>query len=248
MKKLVYGIAFLLLLIVITSCSSKETPVIVKEETNHTDTDGATLIEESEKNDTEEYQMMIEFTLENEQLTIDLEQVPILKSYLAQIDNRQQAIAQMELTKLDIESAEPLYLLNFAEVEQMGSYLLLDPSDNGNSFLLTDRASFIEVIPSPEGGQLLFNFERTVTDQSWTTNKLVVLDLDTWSSPTLTSTDGHNIMIDKFKWPVQHVAWLDNQTVQLSIPAIAEASTEQLSNWYQAERATKQVQLTINTK
>ncbi|CQR47855.1 hypothetical protein BN1058_02186 [Paraliobacillus sp. PM-2] len=246
MKKILYHLILINLIVIFTGCSSNEKPVIVQEEMNGTEQESAKLIEESNEKDSEEPQMMIEFMLEEEQLTINLDKIPILKNYLSQIENRKDAIDQMKINKLDIESTESIYLLGFAGSENMYSYLLLDPTDAGRSFLLTDRAKFLKISQSPDNKKLLFYFERTVKNQPWKTNKIVVLDLLNWESNKLiNNADHNNIALNQFKWPILNIKWTDNESVSTTVPSIKHATKDELTKWINSEQSTKQVEFFI---
>ncbi|MFB1051593.1 hypothetical protein [Paraliobacillus sp. JSM ZJ581] len=246
MKNIMYSFIFISLILLITGCSSEDKPIIVKEEMTTPAQESATLVEETDEKDPEESQMMIEFMLEEEQLTINLNKVPILKNYLSQIDNRKQAINEMEINKLDIQSPESIYLLGFAKSNQLYSYLLLDPTGEGHSFLLTDRANFIQVAQSLDNDKLVFNFERSVKDKPWKKNKLMILDLKNWGNKNLTNKEENiNITLDQFDWPVLAVDWVDDTTILATIPSIEQPSEEELLHWTNSEQQTKQVELSI---
>lgn len=234
---------------IFAGCSSDSDPAIVKEEMTSPVEEGATLVEETDKKDTEETQMMIEFMLEEEQLTINLNKIPILKNYLAQIDDRKKEIDQMEINKLDIQSTESIYLLGFAKSNDLYSYLLLNPTDDGHSFLLADRAKLIKVLQSPDHNKLMFQFEREVNDQPWKLNKIMVLDLQSWENKNLTyQEDIVDVDLNQFNTPIISVDWIDNTTIQANIPNVEKATEQELTNWINTDQQTKQVELSINNK
>ncbi len=236
-----------IILFIITGCSSNDNPAIVKEEiTGDKEKKSVTLVEETREEDPESKQMKIEFTLETEQLIIDLNQTPILKSYLSQINNKKKVIEQMTINKLDIATSKSLYILAFAESEGMHSYLLLDPDGEGRSYLLTDQANFLEIKQSPDGSKLLFNFERATEDQTWKTNKLIIMDLKKWQSISLINNDETvNLSVGEFKWPIFAFSWADDATVLLTLPLIEEPTTEELAQWFNSEQLTQQIPFSL---
>ncbi|WP_182199894.1 hypothetical protein [Paraliobacillus salinarum] len=249
MKNKLAFFAILSLSMIFAACSSDSDPAIVKEEMTSPVEEGATLVEETDKKDTEETQMTIEFMLEEEQLTINLNKIPILKNYLAQISDRKKEIEQMEINKLDIQSTESIYLLGFAKANDLYSYLLLDPTDEGHSFLLTDRAKFIEVLPSPDKNKLMFYFERTVNDKPWNLNKIMVLDLQSWGNKKLTyQEEVIDVDLSQFNTPISSVDWIDDTTIQASIPNVEQPTEQELTNWFNTGQPIKQVELSINNK
>lgn len=233
-----YIILFLILSFLLAGCS-EETPSIVKKDMSGNEEESVELVEQPSDEDEDEVDMVIEFTLADEQIMIDLNQVPILKNFLAQIEHRQQAIDNMKLEKIDISSKDSLYLLKFSSNEDIGSYLLLDRTDQGSSFLLADLATLSDIVPSADASKLLFMFKRQNADQSWQTNKIMVIDVANFTPISL--TNDKEIKTNTFSWPIESVSWQDDDSIIVNIPAIEEPSSELLNAWVETEKITQEI-------
>ncbi|WP_117169865.1 hypothetical protein [Paraliobacillus sediminis] len=233
----------LMISIFLVGCSD-DTPAIVQNDINGNEEESAILVEQTEDESSEnEANTMIEFNLENEQIMIELSQVPILENYLAQIQDRQQALDDMKLEKIDSSTKDSLYLLSFSLYEDSGSYLLLDRSDQGSSLLLADLATVSDIIPSPDASKLLFIFNRQNPEKSWQRNKVVILDVENFTP--LGVTNEKDLLFTSFKWPIENIAWQDNETILVDIPAIEEPTIAALDLWIESDKMIDQITLAI---
>lgn len=223
---------------------AEETPAIVQKDVAGNEEESAILVEQTEdESRTEEVNTMIEFNLENEQIMIELSQVPILENYLVQIQDRQLALENMKLEKIDSSTKDSLYLLSFSIHEDIGSYLLLDRSDQGNSLLLADLATVSDIVPSPDGSKLLFVFNRQKPEKLWKTSKMVIIDVENFSP--LSTTNEKDLIFSSFKWPIENISWQDNESILVNIPAIEEPTLESLDLWVESDKVTDQITLDI---
>lgn len=236
----------LIITLFLVGCSD-ETPAIVQKDVDGNEEESAILVEQTEdESSATDDNTMIEFNLENEQIMIELSRVPILENYLAQIQNRQQAIENMKLEKIDSSNKDSLYLLSFSLHEDIGSYLLLDKSDQGSSLLLADLATVSDIIPSPDASKLLFIFNRHNPEKSWHTNKVVLIDVENFTP--IGMTNEKNLLFTSFKWPIENIAWQDNESILVDIPAIEEPTIEALDLWMESDKVTDQITLSIIKK
>ncbi|MCZ0703946.1 hypothetical protein J2T56_002179 [Natronobacillus azotifigens] len=244
MKKLFFLIFFFTLLLI--GCSN-QAPIIVQEETNVDDEDINLIEQESE--DEEEVQRILEFTLPMQQISLHLDQIPILNNYLAKHQNRKQAIEQMELTRVidseELDKVAPLFVLSFACVDNTCSYLLLN-TETERSKLLADNATLKSINISPDEDKLLLVFERPGESELWTKQKIIVFDLNTWNALSLNTIDETNFQLHQFLWPIIEVNWQDNKTITVTLPAVNEPTDEQLNTWYELSQNTQEVQVTFD--
>src|SRR5690625_2535047 len=94
MVKRMLIISFFVLLM---ACSQEE-PVILKKETNTTDEYHPALIEEEQE---DENDTLIEFTFPEEQIMINLKNIPILNEYLQATNDKEKAIRNMEIIQIE---------------------------------------------------------------------------------------------------------------------------------------------------
>ncbi|WP_157967298.1 MULTISPECIES: hypothetical protein [Paraliobacillus] len=236
-------IGWILLIFIFLAGCSDSSPAIVQKDMDGNEEESPTLVEQDEdENETEEH-TMIEFNIENEQIMIELSQVPILDNYLAQIQDRQQALENMKLKKIDISTKDSLYLLSFSLHDNIGSYLLLDKSGQGSSLLLADLATVSDIIPSPDASKLLFVFDRQNAENDWQTSKLIIIDVETFTP--LGMTNDRDLLFSSFKWPLENITWQDNETIVADIPAVEEPTIEELNAWIESDKTTDQIILNI---
>lgn len=157
----------------------------------------------------------IEFTSENELITINTANINILNSYLNTFINKEKAVSNMELTKLDIAK---LYLLSFNCNETTCSYLLLDRKEPNRSFLVDDLIHIKEALPSPDQSKLLFiiaNFDSTETFKVFEQNEWTLLNFELPpSEETIT---------------INEATWIDEQTIKLQYQEPTDNSIHEIT-------------------
>ncbi|WP_010096852.1 hypothetical protein [Ornithinibacillus scapharcae] len=222
MMKKILGLLFLFVL-VLTACSHEQ-PAIVKVETPPEDTkEEPELIEEV--TDNEKVDEFIEFTLEEEVVRVNLNQIPILSSYLHAVKDRQQVIEKMDFQHLLNIDDNDIYLLEFScNKADHCSYLLLDHNSENTDFLVADLASYEEFILSPEGTKLLLKFSRD-TSQEYSVSNIVVIDLQEWDIMSLENDDIENNLLD-YNWPILSTSWVDDESILISVPDTLQTNTE----------------------
>ncbi|SHM89102.1 hypothetical protein [Gracilibacillus kekensis] len=189
-----------LLLLFLIACSNHESePMITKEEPQEPVEE---LLEKEEITDIpqEKQNLEIEFILKDEIITLNTKNITILGSFLKTVKNKQSAIANMELKKLELDR---LYLLSFNCSEDTCSYLLLDRNEPNRSFLIDDLAYIKEINYSPEESKLLFIIETYHTD----TYK--VFHLEDWTPKS------YEPKLPEENIRIENAMWLDEETIKL---------------------------------
>ncbi|UFU00853.1 hypothetical protein KO561_07950 [Radiobacillus kanasensis] len=237
---------FIFFIVLLTACSSDKEEAAVTKETIAT---GSTVneepvLEERTENSDEEKKMYLEFTIPNEQVTINLDYVPILDQYLQGLEDKQQAIQQMELMKMEVPEMQPYYLLEFSCYENRCSYMLLDQSEEGRSFLLTDMAKFKQSSISPEKTMMMLLFERQESkkEKQISTHKVMVFDLQEWKPVPIESED---YPLD-YTLPIQQASWVDNERIKLSLADFTQLENPSTEGWFQSEKPVKQIEINLN--
>ncbi|WP_026771431.1 MULTISPECIES: hypothetical protein [Sediminibacillus] len=240
----------LLFVMAVSACSNNDSqPVVVKseEQTDATEKKPVLVEKDTEENDdiSGQEEMLLEFTLPNEQVVIDLNQVTILKHYLSAVADREAEIEDMALTRVDIPDKDTIYLLEFSCRADACSYLLLNQQEEGGSYLAADLAMFKSASISPENDLLLllFNRKEPGLETELTKDKMVIVDLEQMSRQR-TLMDSGEPFKNEYHWPVLSATWKNNQVLSVTIPAISDTE-ESLENWYQSDQPTKSIELTI---
>ncbi|MGN8645185.1 hypothetical protein ACTNEO_03705 [Gracilibacillus sp. HCP3S3_G5_1] len=201
MKKIM--IASLLFLL---ACSNQNTePMITKEDPEQSIDE---LLDQKEVQETpqEKENLEVEFLLEDEIITLNTKNITILGAYLNTVKNRDEAISNMELEKLDLDN---LYLLSFNCVQTNCSYLLLDRKEPNRSFLIDDLIHIKEVIPSHDQSKLFFILEEFKAD-SWK-----VFDLNEWTTMKFEPPPPNNIRI-------QSADWFDEESITINYQQLSD--------------------------
>lgn len=233
MKKYLFSL-FLLMLILLSSCS-KQQPIIIQEEVeSDNDELSIDLVEEGHDNEEEEPLQFLELTINDQLITLSIDQIPILSNYLAQHANRNQAIQDMKLIKILPDDYDSLFLLSFACEDQSCSYLFLN-TELLQSQLLADQANLVKVEPSPDLSKVLFIFERNLADKPWNLSKLIVYDIENWDEVTLTEDQTEKISLHAFRWPIFNAEWVNDDEIKLSLPDIDKPSPQALKEWSETE-------------
>ncbi|WP_067839882.1 hypothetical protein [Amphibacillus sediminis] len=190
------------------------------------------LADQDDEEDISDMQQFIEFTLTDQQISLHIDQIPILSNFLAQHSNRRAAIEDMQLTQIAEEGLDSLFILSFACSDNGCSYLLLN-TETEQSILLADDAQISQMLPSPEQNKLLIIFERYANTQA--INKMVIFDLLSWTDSQLATDNPELLPVNKFRWPIYDANWLDDSTVEVEIADIEQPSKDLLKDWYEAE-------------
>ncbi|MFC2950285.1 hypothetical protein [Virgibacillus sediminis] len=234
---------FTTLLFVSASCSNTEEPAIIKQESTSSGTQPE-LIEEEQEDEKIEF---IEFPLDNEQITINLQAVPILKGYLAAAEQPNEKIEEMELMLIHPE--KNIYLLEFSCVNQQCSYLLLNPSEDNKAFLLADLAMYEGIESSPDGNRIVFRFARDHTS-GLPVADLIAIDIPKWTKLSITDTEG-NKELSGYNQPIQEVEWVNNEQLRADFPSLKQqppadqSSVDTSGSEQQQETQTRIFQVTM---
>ncbi|QTM99236.1 hypothetical protein ERJ70_07930 [Sediminibacillus dalangtanensis] len=233
-----------------SACSDDDAqPVMVKSEEHADATEKKPVLVEKDTEekdeDSEPEEMLLEFTLPNEQVVIDLNQVTILKHYLSAVPDREAEIEDMSLTRVDIPDKDTIYLLEFTCREDSCSYLLLNQQEEGGSYLAADLAMFKSASISPENDLLLllFNRKEPGLETDISKDKMVIVDLEQMSRQR-TLMDSGEPFKNEYHWPVLSASWKNNQVISVTVPAIS-GTEESLETWYLSDQPTKTIELTI---
>ncbi|MFD2658176.1 hypothetical protein [Gracilibacillus thailandensis] len=205
MKKII-----IISLILLIGCSNKESePMITKEDPDQPIDE---LLDQEEipqeKEDPE-----VEFILEDEIITLNTDNITILGAYLNTVENRDRAIANMKLEKLELDR---LYLLSFNCSSTTCSYLLLDRNEPNRSFLVDDLVYLKEAIPSPDQSNLVFILDTSQGD-TWK-----VFNLEDWNTvkfePPPPSEDIN----------IQSAEWLDEESIIINYQQISNNKEQEM--------------------
>ncbi|WP_440895157.1 hypothetical protein ACS127_11340 [Amphibacillus sp. Q70] len=241
MKKRLFSLIFVILSLLV-ACS-KQQPIIIQEDINAKDEEAITLVEEEHDED-QEPQQFLEFTLSNQQVTLNIDQIPVLSNYLKQHTDSNKAIQEMQLIQIMQDEYDSLFLLSFACQKESCSYLLLD-TESEQSHLLADQAKMVSIDPSPDLSNILFIFERSLPDKPWDINKLVVYNIEDWVEVTLTEDNNHLISLYTFRWPILNANWLNDDEIKIQLPDINKATNPALEEWYSTDNQPKKEMITI---
>lgn len=192
-----WRINFLLILVVLAACNSEEEKtMLTKEEPQEIK------IEETESDPIEKKELEVEFTLEDEIITLNAKNIPILDAYLETVQHKEATIKKMDLSKLDPES---LYLLSFNCEQATCSYLLLDRDKPNRSYLIDDFVGMKDIVASSDLNKLVIILETNDTDM------FQIFDLENWE-PIILYTN--KIKHDKIR--ILSSLWQNEHTVQMT--------------------------------
>ncbi|WP_090869448.1 hypothetical protein [Oceanobacillus limi] len=213
--------------VLLSSCSSDE-PVLVKKKTTlpHSQ-ENPELIEQ--KNEDEEVNEFIEFTLDDEVVMLNLNLVPILNQYLHAVSDRNKKIEEMNIQRIHQKVTNSIYLLEFSCHNSLCSYLLFDQNKDNTGHLVADLANLIHAKLSPDHSKLLLQFNRE-SNLPLPVTHLVVLNLEEWQ-PVKLENEHTDTQLLHYKWPILGLDWVNNETISVVIPDIIEPTPEMINNW-----------------
>ncbi|HLS61025.1 MAG TPA: hypothetical protein VK044_07845 [Virgibacillus sp.] len=215
---------------------SKEEPIIMKKEMKTTDEHQPALIEE-EKED--EVDALIEFTFPEEQVIINLKNIPILNEYLQATNDKEKAIRNMDLIPIETEEND-IFLLEFSCENEHCSYLLLHQDTKNQAYLVADLARYSQVLFSPDHNKALLKFDRNA-DSAESLTDLIVIDIQNWQQIQLLTPEEINTQILNFQWPITANHWIDNQSISVSVPMFSELDDELISQEKEIENQTTDI-------
>jgi len=204
-KKIIFFI-----FIVLVACSNEEEePMLTKGEPEQ-----ESIQEEISEKPVEKENLNIEFSLEEEIITLNTENIPILENYLDTVPKTDVAIEKMELTKLE---PERLYLLTFNCQEKTCSNLLLDRNTPNRSFLIDDLVHIKDTIPSTDNSKLLIILEEKQVD------RFMVFNLADWTPTKFTTSV---TMSDDIR--ITSGEWIEEETIHLEYTVIADDTVNEI--------------------
>lgn len=218
---------FISLITILTGCRDNP-PIVVEEQTEVIDQEEASLIKETVKDETIE---RIEFQLKQEVVKISLDDIPIIHHYLAQHQNKARAIDQMTLAPIELTD-KTLYLLTFAKNDAIGSYLLIDTTEQ-ISALIADQVKLERYYLLNET-TLLFNFSEASRDFNLNRHQLLAYNTDKLE-PLPLELESNSVTareLQTFTWPILDVVTHeDNNIIHLTLPGISETTVEAIQAW-----------------
>ncbi|MRH41855.1 hypothetical protein GH741_04105 [Aquibacillus halophilus] len=243
------GWLLFVLIFFLMGCSSEESPAITKKDVvSEEPSSKPELIEnETKENNEQQIEMLLEFNLPSEQVTINLEEVDILKEYLSGVSDTQQQISNMKLTPINLQLNETLYLLQFSCYNDNCSYLLLDQNEDGRSFLVSDLSKLLKFSLSEENNKLLMIFRRVsiVNETLIQKDNLVVMDIDSWVKLPYSSSTGEKFT-NNYQTPILDAIWNEDDSITVTVPNVDSPTEENLMEWYNSsEKSTKEQLLSI---
>ncbi|SFM01440.1 hypothetical protein SAMN04487943_106192 [Gracilibacillus orientalis] len=186
MKKIV-----LVSLMLLIACSNQDNEPMITKEDPEQPIDELLDQEAVQETSQETENPEVEFVLKDEIITLNTENITILGAYLNTVNNRNRAISNMKLDKLELDR---LYLLSFNCSSSTCSYLLLDRNEPNRSFLVDDLINLKDVILSPDQSKLLFIINESQTD-SWK-----VFNIEEWATVQFEPSPPEKISIQTANW------------------------------------------------
>ncbi|MHA6252030.1 hypothetical protein [Oceanobacillus sp. CAU 1775] len=231
----------LLMATILTACTTENKDAISKVEEVFENAPADLEVADEEMEEAREGKVQfIEFNLEEENILIDINKVPILAEYLNPLENPQNAIENMSIERLDITN-EPIYLLSFSCSNDRCSYLIFHENQEKQPFLLADLAEFSHIILSPDETKVAIQFSRSIEDKV-PLNNIVIFDILNWQSLPLYNEELTSNILN-FNWPFVSVEWIDEDHLSVSIPEIVELNKESYNEW--SSSTTNSVQTVI---
>ncbi|BAC13342.1 hypothetical protein ACFQ4N_10320 [Oceanobacillus iheyensis] len=231
MKYIYFTLIMLIILLIGLVACSDNNDVIIKKVESAEEAKDPVLIEEVDEKD-EEVDQFIEFFLEDEQLTIHLNRVPILDYYLQGAENRDEAIKNMNMQHLPIED-RLIYLLEFACMNERCSYIIFNHDDESNAaILLADVARFSNYYVSPNNQNIIFQFIRE--SQNVPLSHLVSIDLIDWRVVSLIMPESDDTIIE-YTRPIIGIDWINDQEINVISPKLDEITDQSYRSWDESE-------------
>ena len=211
----------LMILLLLTACSENEAIVPIKNLTDEEEPE--TLSEVEAKKFEEEFDQYLEFIVDDEIVSISIEEIPILQQYLLVQNDPQQKIVEMEMNKFG-EGPSSFFILRFSCYNEHCSYLILHPDSKKSAFLVADIAKFESYIYSPDKTKVAFLFNR-YGENNIPYSHIIVFDLNDWTPLSLENMDEEQDMLG-FKWPILYFDWMDESSLTVSFPELFEPTDE----------------------
>lgn len=220
-------IILLLSLFFLAACARSE-PAIVREPVSDVPDEEIILTEEKVEDSIVQH---LEFVIDDQLISINLNEVPIIKHYLAQHNNRDLAVQNMMLEPVFSDSRD-YYHLRFNCNGDLCSVLLID-TGSARTYLLADQVTF-QTITGLDNRRQLYLIERGLANQSHVRGRILVFDFNTFQAESLLSD---TIDVDQIRqplWPIQSVRIEDNH-IYVELPDIDEPTDTNLDAWSESD-------------
>ncbi|WP_238472095.1 hypothetical protein [Oceanobacillus alkalisoli] len=178
--------------------------------------------------DPEDIEEYVEFTIDEEIISLSIRDIPILHQFLQVQKKPQQAISDMELKKY-VLGMEEFFILCFSCYDKQCSYLLLHPDQNKSAFLVADMASYVNHTFSPDATKVAFHFNRP-GEAHLVPSHVIVFDLKEWTAVTMRN-EGDEAFGLGFTWPIFSIEWSDDSSLAIDFPDLNEPTEEALDAW-----------------
>lgn len=227
---------FFIFTILMSSCSNQQSIIMREDVEPRQDEPSVDLIDHIQESQNEVPDRLLEFRLDNQLITLNVDRIPILSNYLAQHADLDQVTQGMELIPVMPDQHNTIFLLAFACNNQTCSYLLIN-TEKDESQLLADQAKLVEIIPSPDSEKVIFIFNRNFVDSPRYANKLIVYNLQTWQEHILTETESENkhMGLHAFRWPILNVEWFNDSEIMVELPDIEQSTITEIQAWFESD-------------
>lgn len=221
-------IALVFLIFLITACSSNNgNEAIMKADYINED---AVATAKSDDIEMEEASALeyIEFTLDEEQILIDIGKIPILHEFLRIHQQPQKATQEMNIEKIEL-ALQNIYTLSFSCNNERCSYILLHEDQKKRAALVADMAQLVGSYVSPDQSKVALQFNRH-GEETIPLSDLVIFDINEWQSLSISREEMMpNIM--NYKWPFLSVEWVNDESIAISIPDLIEPNKDSYDEW-----------------
>lgn len=184
------------------------------------------------------------FKIDSENISLQIDQLPLLKSYLELVEEPKNEIDQMRFSRITTLPDQQLFLLGYSCDVNMCSYLLIDKQgDKLRSFLVSDLSLFREATLSPDYSKIMLTFQRNVS-LTVVRNDLVIIDLKKWAFiPLHDKATAFKVL--NFQYPIINSSWITNKTIEINIPNVTENTVEAIETWREESKELRTIRLTF---
>ncbi|MGG1660514.1 hypothetical protein [Brevibacillus sp. NRS-1366] len=191
-------------------------------------------------------------SFDSKQIKVSVDQIPSLREYLIQYDAAQR---QEELERIVIRSFASETVGLFADISyscgvKLCNHVLIQiKNDEIKTLPFGSSSIFQKALFSPDEKMLGIVLGRNEGTEL-VRNNLFVVDIKRLEAAKVAcSSDVVNqlVEVDSFIWPIHLIQWLDNKTLEVTVPQLNDSSYDALVTWKKGNGAERALQVELES-
>jgi hypothetical protein len=198
----------------------------------------------------EEKRGEISIVFNEKEVKLPIRQIPPINQFLEQLDptQREQEMSRFRITTFSSKTGDLYADVGYNCGEKLCDHVMIQVKDGTvKSFPLRPASMYAGALLSPSEELLAIQLGRD-EGTDLVRSGVVVIDTDRFKEAHVQNNNemSNELFSEEFTWPIYDMKWIDNQTIEITIPDTRDHSFTTLAKWKQQDKPTKTVKITFD--